>query len=79
MTAVSTIVGLLPIMLLSGTGADVMQRIAAPMIGGMLTTALLSLLVLPVVYSLAAELIERRRGAHPIEARLDAGETPAVD
>ena len=59
MTASSTIFGLLPIMLLSGTGADVMQRIAAPMIGGMVTTTLLSLLVLPVIYSLGIEVYER--------------------
>jgi Cu(I)/Ag(I) efflux system membrane protein CusA/SilA len=52
MTATSTIVGLLPIMLSSGTGSDVMQRIAAPMVGGMLTTTLLCLLVLPVIYAL---------------------------
>ncbi len=50
MTATSTIVGLLPIMLGSGTGSDVMQRIAAPMVGGMLTTTFLCLLVLPVIY-----------------------------
>jgi Cu(I)/Ag(I) efflux system membrane protein CusA/SilA len=51
MTASSTIVGLLPIMFGSGTGSDVMQRIAAPMVGGMLTTTLLCLLVLPVIYA----------------------------
>ncbi len=50
MTATSTIAGLLPIMLGTGTGSDVMQRIAAPMVGGMITTAILCLLVLPVVY-----------------------------
>jgi Cu(I)/Ag(I) efflux system membrane protein CusA/SilA len=61
MTASSTIIGLLPIMLLSGTGADVMQRIAAPMVGGMLTTTFLSLLVLPVIYSLATEFSENRK------------------
>ncbi len=60
MTTTSTIVGLLPIMLLSGTGSDVMQRIAAPMVGGMVTTILLSLLVLPVIYSLTVEWAERR-------------------
>ena len=65
MTATSTIVGLLPIMLISGAGADVMQRIAAPMVGGMLTTTFLSLLVLPVIYSLAMEFSENRtRGRH---------------
>jgi Cu(I)/Ag(I) efflux system membrane protein CusA/SilA len=61
MTATSTIVGLLPIMFLSGTGADVMQRIAAPMIGGMLTTTLLSLIGLPVIYCMALEVIESRK------------------
>jgi Cu(I)/Ag(I) efflux system membrane protein CusA/SilA len=61
MTATSTIVGLLPIMLMSGTGADVMQRIAAPMVGGMLTTTVLSLLVLPVVYSLGLQFVESRK------------------
>ncbi len=61
MTATSTIVGLLPIMLLTGSGADVMQRIAAPIIGGMLTTTFLSLLVLPVIYSLALQIAEKRK------------------
>jgi Cu(I)/Ag(I) efflux system membrane protein CusA/SilA len=51
MTATAVIAGLVPIMWGSGTGSDVMQRIAAPMIGGMVTATLLSLLVLPVIYS----------------------------
>jgi len=50
MTAISTMVGLLPIMLSEGTGSQVMQRIAAPMVGGMLSTLVLILLVLPVVF-----------------------------
>ena len=61
MTAMSTIMGLLPIMLIFGTGSDVMQRIAAPMIGGMVTTAVLCLLVLPVVYALVLQVRERLR------------------
>ena len=61
MTATSTIVGLLPIMLISGTGADVMRRIAAPMVGGMVTTTVLSLLVLPVIYSLSVQFKESRK------------------
>jgi Cu(I)/Ag(I) efflux system membrane protein CusA/SilA len=60
MTATSTIVGLLPIMFIGGTGADVMQRIAAPMIGGMLTTTVLTLLVLPALYSLVTQFTESR-------------------
>ena len=51
MTAVAIIAGLLPIMWGSGTGSEVMQRIAAPMVGGMVSVTLLSLLVLPVIYA----------------------------
>ena len=50
MTVAVIVAGLIPIMLGSGAGSDVMQRIAAPMIGGMLTAPLLSLFVIPVVY-----------------------------
>ena len=52
MTAAAIIVGLLPIMYGSGTGSEVMSRIAAPMIGGMLSAVILTLLVLPAVYYL---------------------------
>ncbi len=52
MTVTVIIVGLLPIMLSHGTGSEVMQRIAAPMIGGMITAPLLSLLVIPALYAL---------------------------
>ena len=62
MTATSTVVGLLPIMLLTGTGSDVMRRIAAPMVGGMVTTTVLCLLVLPVIYGLVLRWRERERG-----------------
>jgi len=55
MTATAVIAGLIPIMWGSGTGSDVMQRIAAPMIGGMFTATLLSLLVLPVIYGLVLQ------------------------
>ena len=50
MTGGSTIIGLLPIMWGHGSGADVMKRIAAPMIGGMGTTLILTLVVLPAIY-----------------------------
>ncbi|MCB1678661.1 MAG: efflux RND transporter permease subunit [Halioglobus sp.] len=52
MTASAIILGLLPIMLGSGTGSEVMSRIAAPMVGGMLSAVLLTLLVVPAVYYL---------------------------
>lgn len=52
MTASATIIGLIPIMLGSGTGSEVMSRLAAPMVGGMVSAVLLTLLVLPVVFYL---------------------------
>jgi Cu(I)/Ag(I) efflux system membrane protein CusA/SilA len=52
MTVAVIIAGLLPIMWSSGTGAEVMQRIAAPMVGGMITAPLISMLVIPAAYSL---------------------------
>ncbi|CAO1667715.1 Cation efflux system protein CusA [Halomonas sp. NYA30] len=52
MTSVSTIAGLLPLMYSSGTGSEVISRIAAPMVGGMLSAVILTLLVLPCVYYL---------------------------
>ncbi len=60
MTATAVIAGLVPIMLGGGTGSDVMQRIAAPMIGGMVTTTLLSLIVLPVIYGLLLQYKEKK-------------------
>ena len=59
MTATAITAGLLPIMWGSGTGSAVMQRIAAPMVGGMLTTTVLCLLVLPVIYGLVLQVKER--------------------
>jgi len=50
MTASAILLGLLPIMWSHGTGADVMKRIAAPMIGGMVTATALTLFVIPALY-----------------------------
>ena len=58
MTVAVIIAGLLPIMFGSGTGSEVMQRIAAPMVGGMITAPLLSMFVIPAAY-----LLLRRRSA----------------
>jgi copper/silver efflux system protein len=52
MTVAAIMGGLLPIMWTTGTGADVMKRIAAPMIGGMVSSTILTLLVIPVLYAL---------------------------
>ena len=52
MTVVAIMAGLLPILWSSGTGSEVMRRIAAPMVGGMVSSAVLTLLVIPVIYAL---------------------------
>lgn len=52
MTVLTVIIGLIPIMQGSGTGSEVMQRIAAPMIGGMASAIVLTLLVLPAIFKL---------------------------
>jgi Cu(I)/Ag(I) efflux system membrane protein CusA/SilA len=65
MTVCVILAGLLPIMISDQTGADVMKRIAAPLVGGMITAPLLSLLVVPVLYSLWQE----RRLVPPKPAR----------
>ena len=58
MTATATIAGLLPIMYGTGTGSQVMQRIAAPMVGGMVTSTILSLLVIPIIYGMYLQFRE---------------------
>ena len=62
MTVAVIVAGLLPIMFGSGTGSEIMQRIAAPMVGGMITAPLLSLFVIPAAY-----LLLRRRSFQPKE------------
>jgi Cu(I)/Ag(I) efflux system membrane protein CusA/SilA len=52
MTVMSTTLGLLPLMWSLGTGADMMKRIAAPMVGGLITSTILTLVIIPVVYSI---------------------------
>jgi len=55
MTVVAIMAGLLPIMWSTGTGSEVMRRIATPMVGGMVSAAVLTLVVIPVVYALVKE------------------------
>ena len=67
MTVAAAIMGLMPIMWSTGTGADVMKRVAAPMVGGLATSFLLELLVYPAVYLLwkwRTEVKEARRRAY---------------
>ena len=52
MTVTAIMAGLLPIMWSTGAGSEIMQRIAVPMIGGMVSSTVLTLLVIPAIYSL---------------------------
>jgi Cu(I)/Ag(I) efflux system membrane protein CusA/SilA len=60
MTVTAIMAGLFPIMWTSGSGSSVMKRIAAPMVGGMVSSTILTLLVIPAVYSLWREMGLRR-------------------
>jgi Cu(I)/Ag(I) efflux system membrane protein CusA/SilA len=55
MTVAAITAGLLPIMWSTGTGSEIMQRIAVPMIGGMISSTLLTLFVIPAIYGLVRE------------------------
>jgi Cu(I)/Ag(I) efflux system membrane protein CusA/SilA len=52
MTVVAIMAGLLPILWSTGTGSEVMRRIAVPMVGGMISSTLLTLLVIPAIYAI---------------------------
>jgi len=70
MTVAATIAGLLPIMLGSGTGSEVMRRIAAPMVGGMVSATILTLIVIPALFLVwRGYLISRESEAGAATAR----------
>jgi Cu(I)/Ag(I) efflux system membrane protein CusA/SilA len=52
MTVATMTLGLLPLMWSSGTGADVIKRIAAPMVGGLATSTILTLVIIPAIYAI---------------------------
>ena len=62
MTVVAIMAGLLPIMWGSGTGSEVMRRIAAPMVGGMVSSTILTLIVIPAIYALVKEFTIHHHG-----------------
>jgi copper/silver efflux system protein len=64
MTVVAIMAGLLPIMWGTGTGSEVMSRIAAPMIGGMVSSTVLTLAVIPALYALVKQWQMRRQARH---------------
>ena len=76
MTVMAAMMGLMPIMWSMGTGADVMKRVAAPMVGGLATSFLLELLVYPAVYLLwkrrSLEICMTPGGGHSRQRSLSA-------
>ncbi|KQX01365.1 cation transporter [Massilia sp. Root418] len=74
MTVAVIIAGLVPVMIGAGTGSEVMQRIAAPMVGGMITAPLLSMFVVPAVY-----LLLRRREQRTLDQGRATGYANATD
>jgi copper/silver efflux system protein len=66
MTVVAIMAGLLPILWSHGTGSEVMQRIAVPMVGGMLSSAMLTLVVIPAIYALI-----KGRGLPPLRPAIE--------
>jgi len=73
MTVVAIMAGLLPILWSTGTGSEVMRRIAAPMVGGMISSTVLTLIVIPALYALVKEA-GLRRAARASRRRSEATE-----
>jgi Cu(I)/Ag(I) efflux system membrane protein CusA/SilA len=69
MTVAVILAGLFPIMWGTGTGSEVMQRIAAPMVGGMITAPLLSMLVIPAAYFLMRRPGQRHAHAETLHVQ----------
>src|SRR3954452_14543286 len=62
MTVAAAFIGLVPLLWATGTGADVMRRLAAPMLGGLFTSFGMELLIYPVIFYIAKDLAMRRAG-----------------
>jgi len=71
MTVTAIMAGLAPILWSRGTGADVMKRIAAPMVGGMISATVLTLAVIPAIY-LVWRRFQVARQAKPVAVEADA-------
>ncbi|HAT8459751.1 TPA: CusA/CzcA family heavy metal efflux RND transporter [Legionella pneumophila] len=69
MAGLANILGLLPVMWATGIGADVMKRLAAPMVGGVFSALLLTLIVIPVVYVMWRGQVDLKKTADLTEAR----------
>jgi Cu(I)/Ag(I) efflux system membrane protein CusA/SilA len=80
MTVVAIMAGLIPILWSTGTGSEVMQRIAVPMIGGMISSTILTLVVIPAVYALIKGfgLPREPNAAVPVERSIEGQTTPTT-
>ena len=67
MTVFTTIIGLLPVMYGTGTGSEVMKRIATPMVGGLVTSTILTLVLIPAMYALLHRYRMRRKGSQNMQ------------
>ena len=76
MTVAVILAGLFPIMWGSGTGSEVMQRIAAPMVGGMVSAPLLSMFVVPAVFLLMRKQRRERPSAPSVPRDAEPGQAP---
>jgi Cu(I)/Ag(I) efflux system membrane protein CusA/SilA len=76
MTVVAIMAGLLPIMWSTGTGSEVMQRIAVPMIGGMVSSTLLTLIVIPAIYAVVKGISLRANSVAPLQPNSVLGVSP---
>jgi len=79
MTAIAIMAGLLPILWSTGTGSEVMQRIAVPMVGGMVSSTLLTLVVIPAVYGLIKGWRLPRTMASDEAAQVEVGRGQSTD
>jgi Cu(I)/Ag(I) efflux system membrane protein CusA/SilA len=79
MTVATTFIGLIPIMWAMGTGADMMKRIAAPMIGGLFTSFILELLVYPPLYAIWKWRYEMKQGTVDVSKLLNVSKTSAIE
>jgi len=70
MTVATTFIGLLPLLWAHGSGADVMKRVAAPMVGGLVTSAFLTLEIIPVIYAYW-RWGQLRRGLEPLDRGIE--------
>ena len=69
MTVMTTMLGLLPIIIGTGAGSDVMKRLAAPMFGGLLTSFAMELLIYPVIFLVAKQFELRRMQREDSQAK----------